>query len=60
MCGGSASKAAMQKSQENQDNGAAISAVANQLSPPTKTLSDVPKRRFLRFKETKAQLVGQK
>jgi hypothetical protein len=30
------------------------------LSPPTKTLSDVPKRRFLRFKETKAQLVGQK
>lgn len=60
MCGGSSGAAAKLKAQEDQDNGAAVSDVANQLSSPTKTLSDVgTKRRFLRLKETSVHLVGQ-
>ena len=62
MCGGSSGGAAAAKfkAQEDQDNGAAVSDVAHQLSSPTKTLSDVgTKRRFLRLKETSAHLVGQ-
>ena len=43
------------------DNGQAVNDVATQLAAPDKVLSDVPgQRRFLRFKETKAMLVGQK
>jgi hypothetical protein len=38
-----------------------VNDVATQLAAPDKVLSDVPgQRRFLRFKETKAMLVGKK